>query len=192
MCGICGVVGTNAELIEPATHRMMRAMPHRGPDDEGYERLPLGSTDHADIWVSLGFRRLAILDLSMAGHQPMFDAATGNCLVFNGEIYNYRGIRAKLESQGVTFRSSGDTEVLLAALTSWGEAALDELDGMFALAFYESKSRRVLLARDPVGIKPLYYARTRGALLFASEIRTLLASGLVSDEFDPAGVAGFL
>ena len=192
MCGICGVVGTNADLIDPATHRMMRAMPHRGPDDEGYERLPLGSTDHADIWVSLGFRRLAILDLSMAGHQPMFDAATGNCLVFNGEIYNYRGIRAKLESQGVTFRSSGDTEVLLAALTAWGEAALDELDGMFAFAFYESKSRRVLLARDPVGIKPLYYARTCGALLFASEIRTLLASGLVSDEFDPAGVAGFL
>jgi asparagine synthase (glutamine-hydrolysing) len=192
MCGICGVIGTSADLIEPATHRMMRAMPHRGPDDEGYERLPLGSTDHADIWVSLGFRRLAILDLSMAGHQPMFDAETGNCLVFNGEIYNYRSIRAKLESQGVTFRSSGDTEVLLAALSAWGEAALDELDGMFALAFYDSKSRRVLLARDPVGIKPLYYARIPGALLFASEIRTLLASGLISDEFDPAGVASFL
>jgi asparagine synthase (glutamine-hydrolysing) len=192
MCGICGVIGTNADLIEPATHRMMRAMPHRGPDDEGYERLPLGSTDHADIWVSLGFRRLAILDLSMAGHQPMFDPETGNCLVFNGEIYNFRSIRAKLQRQGVTFRSSGDTEVLLAALSAWGEAALDELDGMFALAFYESRSRRVLLARDPVGIKPLYYARTPHSLLFASEIRTLLASGLISDEFDPAGVAGFL
>jgi asparagine synthase (glutamine-hydrolysing) len=192
MCGICGIIGPDAEVVDAATHRMMRAMPHRGPDDEGFERLPLGSTRAADIWAGLGFRRLAILDLSLAGHQPMFDHETGNCLVFNGEIYNFKSVRAKLESKGVGFHSTGDTEVLLKALTTWGEGALDEIDGMFALAFYEAKSRRILLARDPVGIKPLYYARAPRTLIFASEVRTLLASGLISDEFDPAGVASFL
>ena len=128
----------------------------------------------------------------MAGHQPMIHPITDDCLVFNGEIYNYRELRARLESQGIHVASTGDTEVLLKALSTWGEQAVEMLDGMFALAFYEAKSRRVLLARDPVGIKPLYLARTSHGLLFASEIRTIRASGLVSSDFDPAGVASFL
>lgn len=142
--------------------------------------------------AAFGFRRLAILDLSMAGHQPMVHPITDDCLVFNGEIYNYRELRARLESQGIHVASTGDTEVLLKALSTWGEQAVDMLDGMFALAFYEAKSRRVLLARDPVGIKPLYLARTSHGLLFASEIRTIRASGVVSSDFDPAGIASFL
>jgi asparagine synthase (glutamine-hydrolysing) len=191
MCGICGAIGADPEILEPAVHRMMRAMPHRGPDDEGFERMAMGSRESGMI-AAFGFRRLAILDLSMAGHQPMVDLVTGDCLIFNGEIYNYRWLRARLESEGVRVKSSGDTEVLLKALSSWGEQALDMIEGMFAFAYYEAGNRRVLLARDPVGIKPLYVSHSSYGLLFGSEVRTLRASGLVSDEFDPAGVASFL
>lgn len=191
MCGICGALGADPDIIEPAVRRMMRAMPHRGPDDEGYERMPMGRGPNGMI-AAFGFRRLAILDLTLAGHQPMIDPITGDCLIFNGEIYNFRQLRARLESEGVRVTSSGDTEVLLKALSSWGDSALEMLDGMFSLAFYESGNRRVLLARDPVGIKPLYVSRTTHGLLFASEVRTLRASGLVSNDYDPAGVASFL
>lgn len=190
MCGICGAIGRNPEIVEPAVRRMMRSMPHRGPDDEGFEIVSMGTRTPAV--AAFGFRRLSILDLTLGGHQPMVNADTGDCIVFNGEIYNYRWIRSRLEAEGVSVTSSGDTEVLLKALSRWGVEALDMLDGMFAFAFYESAKRRVLLARDPVGIKPLYVARPSAGLLFASEVQTLRASGLVSDEFDPAGVAGFL
>ena len=191
MCGICGVIGADAPRVEPAVRAMMRAMIHRGPDDEGYEDRPLG-TDGRGARAGFGFRRLAILDLSPSGHQPMANPATGDLIVFNGEIYNFRRLRERLESAGVTFRSSGDTEVLLAALSTWGEAALPELDGMFAFAFYHAASRRILLARDHVGIKPLYVGRAPGALVFASEVRAVLASGLVSDDLSAAGIATFL
>jgi asparagine synthase (glutamine-hydrolysing) len=175
---------------------MMRAMVHRGPDDEGYEEFPIVAGLHAagppTGTVGFGFRRLAILDLTPAGHQPMVHPDTGDCLIFNGEIYNFRWLRAKLEGLGFAVHSSGDTEVLLHALVAWGEKALDELDGMFAFAFYHAKSRRVLLARDPFGIKPLYVARAQRAFVFASEVRAVLASGLVPDDLDPAGIASFL
>jgi len=191
MCGICGFIGPDPTIIEPAVRRMMRAMPHRGPDDEGFESMPMGRRESGMV-ASFGFRRLAILDLTMAGHQPMVDLVTGDCLAFNGEIYNYRWLRARLESEGVRVVSSGDTEVLLKSLSTWGEKALDMLDGMFAFAFYEAGNRRVLLARDPVGIKPLYISKSPHGLLFASEVRTLRASGVISSDFDPAGVASFL
>jgi len=169
---------------------MMRVMAHRGPDDEGFESLPMGSHEAAGV-AAFGFRRLAILDLTEAGHQPMVDGRTGNCLVFNGEIFNFRWLRARLQTEGVVFTSTGDSEVLLKALSMWGEAAIDMLDGMFALAFYEARSRRVLLARDALGIKPLYVAESPYGLFFASEVRTILASGCVSDEYDPAGLASY-
>jgi asparagine synthase (glutamine-hydrolysing) len=191
MCGICGAIGADPETLEPAVHRMMRAMPHRGPDDEGFETMPMGGRNSGMI-AAFGFRRLAILDLSMAGHQPMVNPVSGDCLIFNGEIYNYRWLRARLEAEGVSVTSSGDSEVLLKALGSWGDEALAMIEGMFAFAYYEAGHRRVLLARDPVGIKPLYVSYSRQGLLFASEVRTLRASGLISDEFDPAGVASFL
>jgi asparagine synthase (glutamine-hydrolysing) len=169
---------------------MMRAMVHRGPDDEGYEQLPMGG--EGGPVVSLGFRRLSILDLSSAGHQPMVNAATGDWLIFNGEIYNFRSLRSELEGLGAQFRSTSDTEVLLQALSTWGEAAFDRLQGMYAFAFYHAASRRVLLARDPLGIKPLYFSSLPGRVLFASEVRAILASRLVPDDMDPAGIAAFL
>ncbi|MFN7813592.1 MAG: asparagine synthetase B family protein, partial [Planctomycetia bacterium] len=191
MCGICGIVGADPRGIEPAVRRMMRALVHRGPDDDGYEEFPFG-TGSAPAAGGFGFRRLAILDLSPRGHQPMVDPATGDTLAFNGEIYNFAALRTRLEGEGHVFRSTGDTEVLLRALSAWGERALDALDGMFAFAYYHAAGRRVLLARDPLGIKPLYVARAPGRLLFASEVRSLLASGLVAGDLDMAGIAGFL
>ena len=192
MCGICGVISFEAIPVEDSVRRMMRAMIHRGPDDEGYEERPVGRHHDTRSTVGLGFRRLSILDLSPAGHQPMVNPATGDCLIFNGEIYNFVELRSRLRAEGIEVSSSGDTEVLLKALSHWGERALEELDGMFALAFYDARNRRVLLARDHLGIKPLYVARPRGALVFASEIRAVLASGLVSNELDAAGMATML
>ena len=188
MCGIAGILANDGRAVEQAVRAMMRVMIHRGPDDEGYEQFPLAGEGACGF----GFRRLAILDLSPAGHQPMVNAATGDALIFNGEIYNYVELRQRLEARGCSFRSTGDSEVLLQALGTWGERALDELDGMFAFAFYHAASRRVLVARDPLGIKPLYLARVPGAVVFASEVRTVLASRLVPDELDPAGIAGCL
>lgn len=170
---------------------MMRAMIHRGPDDEGYEELPLGSDDAGTV-AGFGFRRLAILDLSPAGHQPMFNERTGDCIVFNGEIYNFRQLRAELQADGVRFRSSSDTEVLLQALSVWGEHAIEKLQGMYAFAFYHAATRRILLARDPLGIKPLYVASLADRLVFASEVRAVLASGLVPRDHDLGGISGML
>jgi asparagine synthase (glutamine-hydrolysing) len=189
MCGICGVINRDPRLAIAATRRMMASMVHRGPDDDGLEQLSLGQTDAV---ATFGFRRLSILDLSQGGHQPMVDRRTGDCLVFNGEIYNFRALRTRLMAEGVRFQSSGDAEVLLQALCAWGERALNEIEGMYAIAFYQASSGRVLLARDPVGIKPLYVAMDQHRLVFASEVRALLASGLVNGAFDPAGIASFL
>ena len=176
--------------VEPAVRRMTRAMIHRGPNDEGYAELSLGGP--GGPVAGFGFRRLSILDLSPAGHQPMVHPETGDCLVFNGEIYNFRSLRRQLEGEGQIFRSTGDTEVLLRALSVWGETALNKLEGMYAIAFYEARSRRILLARDPLGIKPLYTVALPDRFLFASEIRPLLASGLVPDDLDTGGIAGML
>lgn len=189
MCGIAGIVGADRKYIRPSVRRMMQAMVHRGPDDHGYEEFELSGGGGKS--AGFGFQRLAILDLSPAGHQPMINELTGDRLVFNGEIYNFRLIRIELEARGVAFRSTGDSEVLLRALSHWGEAALDRLDGMFAFAFFQAATGRVLLARDQVGIKPLYVATGSSGMVFASEVRALLASGVVSDELDPAGIAAY-
>ncbi len=192
MCGIAGVISADCSRVEPAVRAMMRAMIHRGPDDEGYQVLPMGDADSADPILGFGFRRLSILDLSPTGHQPMINPATGDCLIFNGEIYNFRSLRASLEAKGIAVRSSGDTEVLLKALSTWGEKAIERLDGIFAFAFYDARTRRILLSRDPVGVKPLYISRLRRGYVFASEVRAVLASGLVPDDIDPAGIASAL
>jgi asparagine synthase (glutamine-hydrolysing) len=191
MCGIAGVVSLDPRPVEGAVRRAMRAMIHRGPDDEGYEQFAI-TDDASGPACGFGFRRLAIMDLSPLGHQPMINTDTGDAIVFNGEIYNFVAIREQLESRGCRFRSTGDTEVLLRALSEWGEDALAKLDGMFAIAFYRAATRRVLLARDPLGIKPLYTARVAEKFVFASEVRALLATGLVPADLDAAGVAGYL
>jgi asparagine synthase (glutamine-hydrolysing) len=191
MCGIAGAVSLDSRSLGAAVGRMMRAMVHRGPDDEGYEQFPFGGAAQEPA-CGFGFRRLAIMDLSALGHQPMINHETGDAIIFNGEIYNFHALRQRLEDLGHRFRSTGDTEVLLRALSEWGERALEELDGMFGIAFYHAATQRVLLARDPLGIKPLYVARVKDAIVFASEVRAVLASGLVPDDLDPAGVASFL
>jgi asparagine synthase (glutamine-hydrolysing) len=191
MCGICGVLGNDPAEIEPAVRRMMDAMIHRGPNDAGYESLSMSDYEFGPH-VGLGFRRLAILDLTTAGHQPMFNRATGDCLVFNGEIYNFRRLRGELQCEGVLFHGQSDTEVLLHALSRWGEAALKRIQGMYAFAFFEAKTRRILLARDPLGIKPLYVASSSKQLVFASEVRAIRSSRLVDEELDVSGIASML
>jgi asparagine synthase (glutamine-hydrolysing) len=191
MCGICGVVSADSRQVEPAVRRMMQAMIHRGPDDDGFVELPLVNAETGPA-VGLGFRRLSIIDLSLNGHQPMVNSSLGDWIVFNGEVYNFRALRAELSGSGVIFRGTSDTEVVLHALSRWGEDALPKLHGMFALAFYQSSTRRLLLARDPLGIKPLYVAQLPDRLVFASEICALRASGLVPLDPDVAGIAGML
>ena len=191
MCGICGVIGGDRRQVQPAVRAMMQSMVHRGPDDEGYEELPLGHGDAGPV-AGFGFRRLSILDLSPAGHQPMFDEKTGDCLIFNGEIYNFRALRAELQGAGAVFRSTSDTEVLLKALATWGEHAVEKVYGMYAFAFCHAASGRILLGRDPLGIKPLYVAALPDRLVFASEIRAVLASGLVGRDLDLGGISGML
>lgn len=171
MCGIAGIVGL--ERDRSALEAMLETIRHRGPDDEGrvWIRAPGG-------WeVGLGSRRLAILDPTPAGHQPM--ACGSDRLTYNGEVYNFKELRAELESRGESFRSGTDTEVVLRLLSRGGSRALSRLNGMFALAFWDASAKELLLARDRFGIKPLYYWLTGdGRLLFASELKSLLAAGL--------------
>lgn len=165
MCGIAGIIGLADRSI---IARMTGLLAHRGPDDAG-------SIVFDDEHVSLGHRRLSIIDLSAAGHQPMSNLFGDIWITFNGEIYNYREIRDELVQLGFSFRSSSDTEVLLAAYQHWGEACLDRLNGMFAFAIYDRRERKLFAARDRLGIKPLYYHHRDGLLVFASEIKALFA-----------------
>jgi len=163
---------------------------HRGPDDEGMQVFPLDLD--AERCVGMGSRRLAIQDLSPAGHMPMHDPQTGNWLVFNGEIYNFQEIRTELEKLGHTFCSHGDTEVLLKAYAQWGETCLERLAGMFAFALWDANNEKLFLARDRLGVKPLYYCSSNDLFMFGSEVRALLASGLVPRRLDRAGLASYL
>src|ERR1700733_9037285 len=156
MCCIFGIVAHNARVPEGVLERGTRSLAHRGPDDSG-TILMRDSTDSA-VEIGLGNRRLAILDLSPLGHQPMQDSETGNWIVYNGEIYNFREVRSKLEAEGVRFRSQSDTEVLLRAYGRWDEGCLAHLRGMFAFAIWGARRQRLFIARDPMGIKPLYYS----------------------------------
>lgn len=187
MCGIAGVLCADRPLAERAVRAMNRAQARRGPDDEGVEllRAPAGT-------LALGHRRLSILDLSPAGHQPMRNPATGDWIVYNGEVYNYPELRRELEGTGAEFRSHCDTEAILHAYARWGEACFERLEGMFAIALYDARAQRLVLARDPLGIKPLYYAATSGALVFGSSIRAIRASGMVSGDVDRRALAGLL
>ncbi|MHC1949243.1 asparagine synthase (glutamine-hydrolyzing) [Bradyrhizobium sp. UFLA06-06] len=192
MCGISGIIGRLDENNRAALARMSKAMIHRGPDGHG----SWTSTPDARGWgVMLDHRRLSILDLSSAGDQPMVDDTTGHVISFNGEIYNYVALRKRLESEGQSFRSSGDTAVMLRALGLHGLEAVGWLRGMFAFASWDPQQRRLLLARDQLGIKPLYIARSSNpnatwSLIFASELRALLASGLLgTPRLDPQAVA---
>src|SRR5450631_667809 len=189
MCGIVGIVARNARVPDGVLERATQSLAHRGPDDSGTILL---RDSASDVEIGLGNRRLAILDLSPLGHQPMHDAETGNWIVFNGEIYNFRDIRHELETAGTRFVSHSDTEVVLKAYARWGEDCLPKFRGMFALALWDARCHRLLIARDPMGIKPLYYAEAGSYFLFASEVRTLLGTGLVHTRIDPAGLLNYL
>lgn len=183
MCGICGIIdsdrarGVDAAAIE----QMNAAMLHRGPDDAG-------------VWngghVALAMRRLSILDVG-GGHQPMTNEDGSVIVVFNGEIYNFQELRAELVAHGHAFRTQSDTEVIVHAYEERGDAMLDALNGMFAIALYDVKRDRLLLARDRLGIKPLYYCERNGRLAFASELDALRRSGLVRDAINPAALDAY-
>ena len=190
MCGIFGIIGKLSEHLPKDLAAGTRALSHRGPDDEGMEVLALASDPGTS--VGLGSTRLAIQDLSSAGHQPMYDSATGNWLIFNGEIYNFRKLRLELEKLGHQFSSEGDTQVLLKAYAQWGEACVERLVGMFAFGVWDSQRERLFLARDRLGEKPLYYCAGPDFFIFGSEVRSLLATGLVPRRLDNLGLASYL
>jgi asparagine synthase (glutamine-hydrolysing) len=190
MCGIFGILASNGPVPTSLLEQATDSLAHRGPDDRGTVVVRANTSPRLEI--GLGSRRLAILDLSPQGHQPMQDPETGNWIVYNGEIYNFREIRTRLMGEGVRFESQSDTEVLLKAYGRWGEKCLGELRGMFAFAIWDAKKARLLLGRDPMGIKPLYYCSTGKYFLFASELRTLLGTGLIPRRLDPAGLINFL
>jgi asparagine synthase (glutamine-hydrolysing) len=199
MCGFAALVGTEP-LEAQACWDMLAAMRHRGPDGAGVVALGVGAAafSHrpddvvADAPVVLGLARLAIIDLSAAGLQPMSNEDGRVWVVFNGEIYNFQSLRAELERRGHRFVSNSDTEVLVHGWEEWEEGLLQRIEGMFAFCLHDARQRRTLLVRDRVGVKPLYYARRPdGALVAASEIKALLAAG-VEARVDPAGLHRFL
>src|SRR5581483_11748537 len=187
MCGLAGVVSFGRPIADPAalSRRLAGLLAHRGPDGEG-------------VWVSpsatvvLAHRRLAIIDLSGAAAQPMATPDARYRIVFNGEIYNFRQLRAELEARDDRFATVSDTEVLLRLVVRDGPDALARARGMFALAIWDSVDRSLLLARDRFGMKPLYVAARSDAVAFASEIRTLVGSGLAPHDVSAAGVLGYL
>jgi asparagine synthase (glutamine-hydrolysing) len=187
MCGIAGIYAYHyaANPVDRAELRRIRDhMAARGPDG-------LGEWHSQDERVGLGHRRLAIIDLSERGAQPMASADGKLVVTFNGEIYNYRELRASLEAKGYTFRTQTDTEVLLYLYAAKGEAMVNDLRGMFAFGLWDEDKRGLLLARDPYGIKPLFYADDGWTVRFASQVKALLAGGMVSRNQEPAGWVGF-
>ncbi len=182
MCGIAGFSGSfTPELLD----RMSGRMAHRGPDDSGSFLDPRSG-------IGLAHRRLAIIDLSPLGHQPMWDNEHRCVIVFNGEIFNYLELRGELVTEGYPFRSRSDTEVLLALYRRDGTSMLASLNGMFAFALYDTQSETLFLARDGIGIKPLYVAQTEKGLLFASEMKSILEEPSVDRELDPCALLHYL
>lgn len=189
MCGIAGWVQLDGAQPEAALLRpMLDCLRHRGPDDEGQAVLAGGET----LLGMMGQRRLAIIDLSPAGRQPMHGEDGRVALVCNGEIYNFRELRERLETQGHRFRSHSDCEVIVHGYEERGADVVHDLDGMFALALWDSREQELLLARDRAGIKPLYYAHDGQRLAFASEVKALLALPWVPRRLDPQALHAYL
>ncbi len=176
MCGITGIFNLNGEAVSPVLLRKMTdAIAHRGPDGEGF---------YVDSFIGLGHRRLAIIDLSSAGHQPMQSRDGRYVLSYNGEIYNYQELRVELESRGYQFHSKTDTEVVLYAWAEWGEKSLDRFNGMFTFALWDKQECELTLVRDRYGIKPLYYTHQGDKLVFGSEVKAITAHPDYHPEID--------
>ncbi len=184
MCGICGQYNFGkGNPVDPVKIRKMAdSIKHRGPDDEGY---------HIDGSLGLGFRRLSIIDLA-GGHQPMSDAEESVWIVFNGEIYNYPELKEELQGRGCVFRTKSDTEVIIHGYKEWGLDVFNHLNGMFGLAIWDVKRKRLILARDAFGIKLVYYKLKDGSLLFGSEVRAIRAAEKEKVEVDPISLNLFL
>ena len=189
VCGIVGIVARGSHVPADVLDRATGSLAHRGPDDSG---TVVVRDAVAGVEVGLGHRRLSIIDLSPLGHQPMQDPRTGNWIIYNGEMYNFRAVRAELEALGDTFRSQSDTEVILRAYAHWGERCLEKFRGMFAFAIWDAQRHSLWIARDPMGIKPLYYAQAGEYFVFASEVRTILGTGLVPKRLNPSGLLNYL
>jgi asparagine synthase (glutamine-hydrolysing) len=197
MCGIAGILAyqdgpdissaERAAALNAPLALMVESLLHRGPDDSGVQVFPA-----AAVGVALGHTRLSIIDLSPAGHQPMRDPRTGNWITFNGEIYNFRDVRQRLDSDSNGWRSESDTEVILRAYERWGRDCLKYLRGMFVFAIWDQARQELFIARDRLGIKPLYYFKGEGRFLFGSEVRALLASNLVPRELDAVALWEYL
>lgn len=186
MCGITGLISANPEA---SIRGMLASIEHRGRDDEGIFQ---SETHWGGLSTCLGHRRLSIIDTSAAGHQPFTSQDGRYSLVFNGEIYNYRELKARLEGLGYVFRTASDTEVLLNAFGEWGTGCLEMLNGMFAFAVWDRAEGTLTLARDRAGIKPLYYSTIGERIVFGSEIKAVLASGLLEAEIDNESLNQFL
>ena len=214
MCGICGIFSFNRAVEHRLIQGMTQEMKHRGPDDEGYILLDTNNSksiqrrgeDTVDLLkdkmepitydddfkpnLVFGHRRLSIIDLSEKGHQPM--GRQGNWIVYNGEIYNYIELRRELTTKGHDFITESDTEVILAAYEEWGIDCLKRLNGMWAFALWDQKRESLICSRDRFGIKPFYFSRTNGVFLFASEIKSILTTGLINAEANDEAVFDFL
>ena len=185
MCGIAGIaprIDTNPDKLASIVKIMTNAITHRGPDDEGLLTLPN---------IAMGIRRLSIIDVS-GGHQPMTSSSGKKSIVFNGELYNYQTLRKELESVGAIFKTSSDTEVVLEAIDAWGEKALQKLEGMFGLAIWDHEQRKLMISRDWTGQKSIYFAETSLGLIFASEIKALLATGLVQRKLNIQAMSHYM
>lgn len=180
MCGINGIIGADEKHAEHAIRNMTAAMAHRGPDAEGFS---------SGKGFAFGHRRLSIIDLDHAADQPLHDQSGRYTIVFNGEIYNYREIREELD---YPWKTHSDTEVIIAAYIRWGRDCLNKLNGMFAFAIWDREEECLFAARDRLGVKPFYYYASDGVFIFSSEIRSILASGMVSRKVDKASLADYL
>ncbi|MBU2406797.1 MAG: asparagine synthase (glutamine-hydrolyzing) [Nanoarchaeota archaeon] len=179
---MCGIVGFNWDE-RPLLKDMCFSLEHRGPDDFGY---------YVDKGISIGHRRLSIIDLSKAGNQPLCNENKTLWIVYNGEIYNFKKIRTHLETAGHNFISNTDTEVVLHAYEEYGTDCLNLFNGMFAFAIYDSEKKKLFLARDRIGIKPLYFFLKEGKFAFASELKALFVKGVLKKEFNMGPLSSFL
>ncbi len=191
MCGINGIHGlSDVNVAKQKIVAMNTAMKHRGPDDEGV---------FADEKIALGHRRLSIIDLSAAGHQPMKSFDGRYQIIYNGELYNYKELKFELQrvvsgstEQAYFFQTNTDTEVIIAAYARWGADCLNRFNGMYAFAIWDNHTNQLFIARDRLGIKPLYYLYTNGVFAFSSEVRSLLASGFIPKKLDEDSLIDYL
>src|ERR1700723_1566815 len=181
MCGICGVLSLSDSFdsSERTVGAMCDVMAHRGPDDRGVRSWPTSRGG-----IALGHRRLSIIDTSPAGHNPMSNEDGSLWITFNGEIYNHLELRRELEARGHRYRSHTDTETIVHLYEEEGPSCVERLQGMFAIAIWDNSREELYLARDRLGVKPLYYARLPGGLVFGSEIKALLQHPAITPELD--------